>query len=105
LGKLSRTKGHSFERDIAKSLRHIFPKARRHLEYQDGEANGVDLSYTGDFRIQCKRSKTSIPIKKIKEIQPDGIHLLVSKRDFEEEMVTMYWDDFLELLGKIVVKE
>lgn len=72
MGKRSRTKGHQFERDIASDLRSIYPKAKRHLEYQDGEANGVDIANAGRFKIQCKRSKSSVPMSKIQEIEEPG---------------------------------
>ena len=49
-GRKSRDKGHNFERQIARELREVgFPEARRHLEYQDGEANGVDIQGFGDI--------------------------------------------------------
>lgn len=100
MGKLSRTKGHSFEREIAKRLRGIFPQARRHLEYQDAEANGIDLVMTGKYSIQCKRGRKPAPISKIREVEPkDGQSpLLITQGDRDKIYVVMEFDEFLTLL-------
>lgn len=98
MSKKSRVKGHSFEREVANLLRPIFPEARRKLEYQWQTASGVDLDNTGIYKIQCKRSRSTIPIRKIKEIKEDGVHVLISKKDHEEIMATLYFTDFLKLI-------
>lgn len=102
MSKLSRNKGHSFEREIASLLRPIFPEVRRHLEYQASEARGVDLDATGPFRIQCKRGKRYASISAIEEVQvcpiEGGIPLLVTKGDRTDITVTLYFDDFINLL-------
>lgn len=99
----SRTKGHSFERQIAKRLREegIFPNAQRQLEYQINNALGVDLENTGNLRIQCKRSKSSIPMNKINEVKMKGIACLISKRDREDILVTLKFEDFIKILKDI----
>ena len=51
-GNSARRKGHDFEREVVNRLLHIFPDAKRNLEYQEGE--GKDIVNTGHFRIQCK---------------------------------------------------
>lgn len=105
MGKLSRTKGHSFERWVAQKLRKHFPKARRHLEYQDMEANGIDLVETGCFKIQCKRGKKYSSLTAIKEIQTcpvsGDVPLLVTKGDNEAPLVAMHFEDFLLLLSRL----
>lgn len=103
-GKKSRTKGYGFEREIAKKFRSegIFPEASRQLEYQANTALGVDLANTGNLRVQCKRSKSSIAISKIKEIKDsDGIHCLVSKVDRQDTYITLKFADFLKILKDI----
>lgn len=101
-GRRARTKGHSFEREIAIQLRDIFPKARRHLEYQDAEANGVDLVETGRFRIQCKRLKKYASLTMIEEIQSDELSgevpVLVTQGDGKPVLVALPLADFLCLL-------
>jgi hypothetical protein len=97
----SRTKGHSFEREIANDLKEIFPEARRKLEYSLADCTGVDLQDTGEFKIQCKRLKGSVPMSKIKEIKEAGIHLLVAKSDRDKTMAVLYWEDLLNILGEL----
>lgn len=97
-GKTSRTKGHSFERWIAKQFRSIgCEDARRELEYQ--EARGVDVN-AGPFAIQSKAYKDYCPISKINEIQDDKkINLLVTKGDRKEPMVVLKFSVFLKLIS------
>lgn len=101
-GRSARRKGHQFEREVAIALRPLFPNARRHLEYQDAEANGVDLVNTPPWAIQCKKHKDYSPISAIREIQCarelGEIPLLVTAGDNLEAMCVMPFDDFLRLL-------
>jgi len=48
-GKMSRTKGHSYEREIANRFKDIYPNARRQLEYHEDDCHGVDIQDTGDL--------------------------------------------------------
>lgn len=101
-GGKSRRKGHGFERLIARRLRKIFPKARRHLEYHATDATGIDLVDTGSFFIQCKRGKRYAPITAIEEIQLDpiegGTRVLITKADHRETMVVLPFADFYRML-------
>lgn len=86
MSKLSRTKGHAFEREVAIEFRRAgFPEAKRHLEYQACEAQGIDLDGTGPYRVQCKRGRKPAPISAIDEIQLDpingGIPVLATRGD------------------------
>lgn len=102
-GKRSRTKGHSFEREIAKFFQTIgYLEAKRHLEYQSEEVVGVDLDNTGPYKVQCKRNKGYAPINKIFEIQDmkDCIPLLITKADNKPAMVVMPLSDFAVLAKK-----
>ncbi len=104
-GKLSRTKGHSFEREIAKALRKIFPKARRHLEnHEEDAANGADLIFTGKYRIQCKRGRKPSSLSAIKQVKADEmfgeVPILVTQGDRERILVAMPWEEFLRLIQK-----
>lgn len=102
MGKLSRTKGHSFERWVANKFKKIFPQARRHLEYQMGEAFGVDIANVGDYRVQCKRGKKYSSVSAIKEIQicpiEGGIPVLVTKGDNVEPLCVLPFEHFLHLV-------
>jgi hypothetical protein len=102
MGKLSRTKGHSFERLIAARLRVVFPAARRHLEYQDAECYGVDLINTGLYRIQCKRGKKPSPLSALEEVESDEllgeVPVLVTQGDRGRILVALPLEEFIRLL-------
>lgn len=103
-GKRSRTKGHLFERWVANQLKKYFPDAKRHLEYQQSEATGVDLVGTYPYLIQCKRMKRYASLTAILEVQVDpiegGIPVLVTKADNKEAIACLPFTEFLRLLKK-----
>lgn len=102
MSKLSRNKGFAFERLIAIMLRPIFPNIRRHLEYQDAEANGVDLVHSGYFRIQCKRGRKASSVSAIKEVTADEmlgeVPVLITQGDRERILVVLPMEEFIRLL-------
>ncbi len=102
MGKLSRTKGHSFERFIAQMLRCVFKDCRRHLEYHERDANGVDLLHTGHYRIQCKRLAKYANLKAIKEVTADEmfgeVPVLITQGDRERVLVVIPIEEFVRLL-------
>ena len=97
-GKMSRTKGLSFEREIAVAFRPLFPDAKRLFENRDGQ--GYDLENTGRLRIQCKRYRAYASLTKIDEArgEDDTIPLLVTKGDRKETLVALPLSDFIEIL-------
>lgn len=97
-GKMSRTKGHGFERLIAQMLRVVFPKAVRQLEYQEGL--GVDLANTGIYDIQCKRYAKYVSISKIEEVPAkDGrVPVLITKGDNKPIMAVLPLEHLIELI-------
>jgi len=101
LSKLSRTKGHSYEREIAMRFRDVFPGAKRKLEYQLDKCVGVDLEGVGEYLIQCKRMRKYASISKIKEIQGNGTHCLITRGDRERDVVCLYLDDFIDMVAAL----
>ena len=101
-GKMSRQKGHAFEREIAQAFRLVFPEARRHLEYQKSEARGFDIANTGKYRIQCKRGRRYASLSAIKEVDADEVlgevPVLVTRGDNEPALVALPLDEFMRLL-------
>lgn len=92
-GKTARTKGHNFEREVAKLLRQYYPNAKRQLEYQEGV--GFDIAETGDLSVQCKVGKSFKIEKALKEaVRDDKIAMAITKRDREDIVVSLYWKDF-----------
>lgn len=55
-GNHSRTKGHNFERWVARILREVYPSAKRGLQSRAGSASVPDVEYT-PWWIECKRLK------------------------------------------------
>lgn len=104
MGKLSRTKGHSYERHVAKLFRHLFPGARRVLEYHEDDCNGIDIDL-GVLKLQCKRLKAYAPISKLFEVQcsENDIPVLVTKKDRGEDIVALKLKDFIRILEDIGV--
>jgi len=100
----SRRKGHSFERSIAILFRSLFPKARRQLEYQIDDCNGVDIAGTDPFKIQCKKLKKYAPITAIEEVkchrELGDIPVLITAGDHQEPIAALYFSDFFRLLEK-----
>lgn len=104
MGKLSRRKGHAFERWVAIQLRKVFPEAKRQLEYQFSDCVGVDLANTGDYKIQCKRERKYSPISAIEEVQicplEGGVRVLITKADDKEPLAVLPFSEFVRLLKK-----
>lgn len=103
----SRSKGHSFEREVAQQLRQVFPKARRHLEYHLEDCKGFDLDNTGIYRIQCKRGRNYAPVSKIQEVEivnEDHVPVLITRGDRLEAMAVIPFDHFVSLLKEVSPK-
>ena len=98
----SRIKGKSFENQIAKLLRPIFPNVRRLLENHADDANGVDLLHTGPYKIQCKAYKQYAPLTKNEEVQCEemlgDVPVLVTKGNNRRILVAIPIEEFLRLL-------
>lgn len=109
MGRASRSKGHNFERLVAKELQILWPEARRQLEYHKDDANGVDIQNTGDFRFQCKKMKKYARINAIKEIQCEEflghIPVLVTAGDNEPPMAVLSFENLLDLIGVFLAKK
>jgi len=92
-----RTKGHSFERFIAKLLKPFFPQAKRHLEYQMSSCDGYDIDGTTPFKIQCKAYNKIAVYKWLEEIKINSnnneIPLLICKADHKKPIIIGYLDD------------
>lgn len=102
-GKHSRDKGAQFEREIAIALRDIFPRVEREDESNTGK--GVDLRFTGQLDVQCKRFAGSVPMSKLYEVPivPGRIALLVSRSDRGVALATLRMADFVKILEDVGV--
>ena len=98
----SRRKGHSYEREICKALRKIFPDVERSLEGSKADQRGIDLLNTGDYAVQCKRGRNYAPINKIEEVISDKKAVLITRGDNKPSVAVLYFDNFLKLIGDLV---
>ena len=99
---MQRTKGHAWERQVAQDFQELgWSEARRLLEYNTRDANGIDLQDTFPFLVQCKRHKDYVSINHINEIQTgdDGaIPLLLTKADRKPTMAVLPWTELKKLI-------
>jgi hypothetical protein len=106
MGKRSRTKGHDFEREVAQAFRPVYPEARRQLEYNEADCNGVDLAHTGPYRVQCKRMKKYVNPSVIEEVKlrdaKAEIPVLVTRADKKPALAVIPLD---ALIGLITIAE
>lgn len=77
MGKLSRTKGHSFERLVSHQWQEMgWKDARTKRAARGGDwsisDDGTDLVGTEPFAVQCKRYADYVPVKTIEEIQAEA---------------------------------
>jgi Holliday junction resolvase len=107
MSKYARTKGHSFERQIAKELRELgFKNAQTMRASRGGDwshtDDGRDIVGTPHLAIQCKRMKDYCPVSTIEEIvkypKEEEIRIVVTKANNKETMCILSWEDFKELI-------
>lgn len=94
-------KGKTYEREICTQLAHIFPKARRHLEFHSEDAaKKMDIQGTKPWVIQCKRKiKYETPKTLLETVaEKDEIRIMVTKADKLPDMVVIEWENFKTLL-------
>lgn len=101
-GKSARTKGHSFERFIARLFQFVgYAQAQRQLEYQVNQAQGIDLANTGRYKIQCKKTKKYVPLSTINEVKykEGDVPVLIAAGDNEPPLAVLKLEDFLALVS------
>lgn len=115
MGKLSRTKGASFERTIANELRDALrlPReaARRGLQSRGGGAEVPDVEVDGlPLHFETKHSMSISPAAALRQAARDsltrGIPLLpvvILKRDRVAPVVFMYGSDFAVFMAAVVL--
>ena len=101
-GKTALKKGKAFEREVAQLLGHIYPEAKRHLEFQaDEAASGVDLSNTGPFKIQCKNYQNYVSVSTIFEVkllEEGDIPVLLTKGNRLPTMAVLPFEHLIYLM-------
>jgi hypothetical protein len=106
LGRRSRTKGATFEREISKALAEIMPdeKIQRGIQSRFGGREYADVECPF-FHVECKRGKkTNIKAAMRQAIDDLGdkpkMPVAITRDDRESALVTMLLDDWLELVAE-----
>lgn len=106
--KGARTKGHSWERQIAKDLRGLDSSAKRVLEYQEGL--GYDIQTRLPLKIQAKSQKRPNLMKAMKEAEGSVVKgsvempMAVIKITNKGEYALMRWSDLLIIMKKAFIR-
>lgn len=103
-GRSNRRRGHDFERWVARKLRPIFPRAERGFQTRGGTTEETDIKGVPAFDIECKvgaQPNIRAAMKQVQEARPGGTPVVVSKRDREGALVTMRFEDWLELVAAV----
>ena len=103
----SKQKGNAFEREMAARFRaDLFPKCytSRFMGSVWADYNGIDLTGTPGFNIQCKAvEKLSPGYHEIlaKMLQNKNKNIVVHKKNNKGITVTMFYDDFVKLMKRL----
>ncbi len=104
MSKYQRTKGHAWEREVARRMRECMPgcNAKRGLQTQGGAADVPDVEMDGPLHIECKVGAKP-PVRRALNTAvttcPDGkIPVAVIKEDRKVPYVVLQLEDFEEFL-------
>jgi len=106
----SKRKGNRWERECASILRAIWPECytSRFMGSAWDDYNGIDLTGTGDFQIQCKHVERLSPgyheILNCKMPQNGKINLVIHKKNNTGAVVAMKFQDFIKLIENVIRK-
>ena len=109
MSRYNRTKGHSFERQIAAELRTIgWPDCITTRQARGGNwehtDDGRDLVRTPGLAIQCKRLKEYAPVSTIEEIidypKENEMRLVLTKANGRPIMAILPWEDLKKFIAK-----
>lgn len=107
MGKLSRRKGHAFEREIAAELREMGFDAKRGLsQARGGGAEEADVVGVPGFHFECKRGKKpnirAALAQAIEDARGQEVPVAVLRDDRSEAIAVVRWEDFKKhVLGAI----
>lgn len=101
----SRTKGHSFEREIASKLRaELWPDCQtsRFMGRLWDDHCGVDLTGTLGYNIQCKALEHAPAYLNILASMPKGVNvnIILHKQNNKGIVAVVNFEDFLKLIKK-----
>lgn len=102
----SKQKGNQFERHCAAILRaELWPECytSRFMGSAWDDYNGIDLTGTGNFNIQCKAVERSMHYHSILKDMPQGVktNIVIHKRNNAGIVVAMNLADFIKIMKGI----
>jgi hypothetical protein len=102
MGRAERTKGHNWERAVARMLRRIFPGARRGYQSRGGGKEMADVVDVGPFHVECKvgrRPNIGAALAQAIDDAPSSLWpVAICKKDRESATATMLLDDWYDLV-------
>ena len=107
---MSRSKGKRYELEIAKDLESLFPEIHRDWVTQ-AAGGGIDLANTGDFGFevkggkQCNIAKTRKWLDQLKGETDKPYRAVICRPIREEKFVLIPFEDFKNLIKKIIRKD
>lgn len=99
----SKEKGNRFERHCAAILRaELWPECytSRFMGSAWDDYNGIDLTGTGNFQVQCKATERTPPYHKILAEMPQNekTNIVIHKRNNQASIVAMRLADFIKIV-------
>lgn len=98
----AREKGKRFEGKVAKVWMRLFGGTVERTSYVSKKLDdqGVDLTGTDPFNLQCKAHERSIDMHTILQRMPKGtnINVVIHKRNHQPPIAALYFEDFLDLV-------
>jgi hypothetical protein len=106
MSSAKRTKGHAYERQIAKVFNNLgYNCVTSRSESRRTDDAGIDLCYTEPFAVQCKAWESAPSYHKVLASMPQkkgSYNLLFHKRNNQGSVVVLKEEDFLELLEMLI---
>ena len=105
MGKKSKTKGASYEREVAAKLREAGFNARRTAQYCGNTGDASDVVGLDYCHIECKRyANRGFDYEWLEQATRDAaakkdpvIPIVIHRTDYNKSVVTMWLDDFLDM--------
>lgn len=106
MGKMQRNKGAGFEREIAATLKSVFPEAKRGIGQARSASEVADVEGT-PFWLECKRGRqpnVRAAFRQAEEATDGRPALIVIRDDNDKAFVAMRLTTFMDILQSQVGK-
>lgn len=108
MAKISRTRGATYEREVATAIADVLGvKLKRNLQqYQE---KGLGDLVLGRFIIECKRRRKLAVYEFMEQAgaacKPWDVPIVIMRGDGKKSLAMMYLDDFLPILGNEIPQQ